>query len=287
MLIPARLAESCRKTPERSAWLAHLPVTIDELTRRWSITLEDPIDSDDVSCSWVAFATRTTGSSAVLKLGMPHMEGDDEIRGLQFWNGEATVQLLEHDVTSNAMLLERCVPGHALRTLPEEEQDVVIAGLTRRLWRAAPAFRPLEMMVGAWADETLQHANQWPDGALVRDGLVTFERLLRSTPTRVLLATDLHAGNVLRAERQPWLVIDPKPFVGDPAYDATQHLLNCRARLRADARSTIGRFADLLGVDPERVRLWTFARLAAEPRVDWADAEHLELARSILREKMT
>ena len=40
--------------------------------------------------------------------------------------------------------------------------------------------------------------------------------------------TDLHAGNVVRAEREPWLVIDPKPFVGDPAYDATQHLLNCR-----------------------------------------------------------
>jgi len=38
----------------------------------------------------------------------------------------------------------------------------------------------------------------------------------------VLLATDLHAGNVLRSERKPWLVIDPKLFIGDPAYDATQ-----------------------------------------------------------------
>src|SRR5215207_7784436 len=37
--------------------------------------------------------------------------------------------------------------------------------------------------------------------------------LSRSAPTDVLLATDLHAGNVLRARREPWLVIDPKPFV--------------------------------------------------------------------------
>jgi streptomycin 6-kinase len=64
----------------------------------------------------------------------------------------------------------------------------------------------------------------------------------------VLLATDLHAGNVLRARREPWRVIDPKPFVGDPAYDATQHLRNCGVRLRSDPDGTIRRFADLLAV---------------------------------------
>jgi streptomycin 6-kinase len=40
-----------------------------------------------------------------------------------------------------------------------------------------------------------------------------------------LLATDLHTGNVLAAQRQPWLMIDPKPYVGDPCYDLGQHLL--------------------------------------------------------------
>jgi streptomycin 6-kinase len=87
------------------------------------------------------------------------------------------------------------------------------------------------------------------------------KELLHSAPARVLLATDLHAGNVLRARRAPWLVIDPKPFVGDPAYDATQHLLNCSARLRSDPDRLIRRFADLLSVDHDRVRLWLFARV--------------------------
>jgi streptomycin 6-kinase len=87
----------------------------------------------------------------------------------------------------------------------------------------------------------------------------------------LLAATDLHAGNVLRARREPWLVIDPKPFVGDPAYDATQHLFNCGGRLRTDPEETIHRFADLLGVEHERVRLWMFARAAAEPRDHWDD----------------
>jgi streptomycin 6-kinase len=97
-----------------------------------------------------------------------------------------------------------------------------------------------------------------------------------------LLATDLHAGNVLRAEREPWLVIDPKPFVGDRAYDATQHLLNCVPRLRSTPTSTIGRFADLLEVEPVRVRGWLFARAAAEHRDDWNDS-WMELAHVLSR----
>jgi streptomycin 6-kinase len=86
---------------------------------------------------------------------------------------------------------------------------------------------------------------------------------------------------VLRAEREPWLVIDPKPFVGDPAYDATQHLFNCAQRLSADPDATIDHVADLLGIDRERVRLWTFARAVAEPRDDWQDPVRLTLARNL------
>jgi streptomycin 6-kinase len=36
----------------------------------------------------------------------------------------------------------------------------------------------------------------------------------------VIVNWDLHLQNVLSAEREPWLLIDPKPLVGDPAFDA-------------------------------------------------------------------
>jgi streptomycin 6-kinase len=39
---------------------------------------------------------------------------------------------------------------------------------------------------------------------------------------------------VLAARRELWLMIDPKPYVGDPTYDVPQHMVNCDARLRAD-----------------------------------------------------
>ena len=147
------------------------------------------------------------------------------------------------------MLLERCDPGTVLRHLPEPEQDVILARLLRRLWRlpfVRHPFRPLSAMTAHWANETISDASRWPDAGLVREGLRLFEQLPRTASTEVLLATDLHAGNVLQAQREPWLVIDPKPFVGDPAYDATQHLFNCEARMRSDPAGTIRRFADLL-----------------------------------------
>ena len=271
---PRRLVEICRNTPERSEWLSRLAATLRDLERRWSLKIGAPFDSDDVSCAWVAPVTLATGRSAVLKLGMPHMEGEHEIEGLRFWNGDPTVQLLDADDDLGAMLLERCEPGTALRRLPEPEQDEILAPLLRRLWRTPPAphrFRPLSAMTAYWCQETLTQKERWPDTGLVREGLRLFHELPQSAVAPVLLATDLHAGNVLQARREPWLVIDPKPFLGDPAYDATQHLLNCKERLRADPSGTIRRFADLLGVDEDRVRLWVFARAAAEPRDDWND----------------
>jgi len=77
-------------------------------------------------------------------------------------------------------------------------------------------------------------------------------------------AVRLHAGNILAARRAPWLAIDPKPYVGDPAYDLVQHMLNCEARLAADPGGLAARMAGLAGVDPGRTRQWLFARAVQE-----------------------
>jgi len=284
LAIPKELAASCRTSTKRTTWLERLPDVAGDLQQRWSLTLGPPFDGPEVSAAWVAPARRADGTSTVLKLSMPHMEADHEIDGLRFWDGDPTVRLLEADDALGAMLLERCVPGTWLRSLPEVEQDLVIAGLLRRMWRVPVAphpFRPLSEMMGLWIEETMQNEARWPDPGLVREGLVLFEELAHGPDVdHVLLATDLHAGNVLSAQRQPWLVIDPKPFVGDPAYDATQHLLNCVARLRDAPIETIARFAGLLEVDAERVRLWLFARAAAENRDEWDDS-WVRLARAL------
>jgi streptomycin 6-kinase len=281
--VPHHLTATCRQKAEWTTWLDRLPATVESLLKRWSLTLGTVYD-ESASCAWVASATCADDTPAVLKLGLPHMEGRDEAHGLRFWDGDPTARLLMSDDELGAMLLELCEPGTSLRLQPEPEQNQVIATLLHRLWRTPKAphpFRPLSALMEYWSAETLDRAEEWPDAELIRDGLRLFAELPRTARREVLLATDLHAANVLRAQRQPWLVIDPKPFIGDPAYDLTQHLFNCSASLCADPWGTIRRFADLVGIDEERVRLWTFARAAAEPRADWKNSSLIPIARAL------
>ena len=102
------------------------------------------------------------------------------------------------------------------------------------------------------------------DPGIARAGTELFRVLPATAGRQVLLCTDLHPGNVLAAAREPWLVIDPKPHVGDPAYDPLQHMLNCDDRLRSDPRGLARRMASLLGLDPDRVLRWLFARCVQE-----------------------
>ena len=141
----------------------------------------------------------------------------------------------------------------------------------RRLWEhELPADHPfgsLQDMCDEWATSSelgLAQATSGSDPGLARAGIELLRELPATADRSVLLATDLHAGNVLASRREPWLVIDPKPFVGDPAFDPIQHMLNCDERLATDPAGLARRMAALLELDPERVRLWLFARCAQE-----------------------
>jgi streptomycin 6-kinase len=255
--------------------MATLPDTVRELAGRWSLTLGEPFQPGGQT-AWVAPARRSGRRDLVLKVGWRHPEAAHEADGLREWDGHGAVALhasaeLDHTV---ALLIERCLPGSPLASRPEVEQDAVVAGLLRRLWRApAPGhpFPALGLMCDAWADEFEQKTaipatgpTPTLDPGLARDGIELFRTLPATAERHVLLCTDLHAGNILAAQREPWLVIDPKPHVGDPCYDPLQHLLNCPGRLRADPAGLAGRLADLLDLDGERLRLWLFARCVQE-----------------------
>lgn len=271
----------------RQAWLATLPTTVKELEERWSLELGEPFQPGGQT-AWVAPARSDASGDLVLKVAWRHTEAAHEADGLREWDGEGAVRLhaTEEFDDTIALLLERCVPGTMLASRPESEQDTVVAGLLRRLWREpAPSrrFRPLQLMCDAWADEFEQKAAAGRaiiDLGLAREGMALFRTLPATAERNVLLCTDLHAENVLAAEREPWLVIDPKPYVGDPTYDPLQHLLNCDERLRADPGDLVRRMAHLLGLDRERLLLWLFARCVQESP-DWPSLA--EVARRIAR----
>lgn len=275
-IVPERIAWTCRSDAQRIDWLKRVPGIVTEAARRWSLELGPPFDPGGY-CSVVLPARLSDDSSAALKICLPHFESEHEAEGLRVWDGDGIVRLLDADDGLGALLLERCEPGTALADVADEPtQDGIVAGLLRRLWRRPPPghrFRGLDALVGAWWGPSLARLSDRfadrIDPGLIRTAARLLNELPGSADREVLLLTDLHAGNVLAAQREPWLAIDPKPFVGDPAYDATQHLLNCLPRVTANPTATIRHLAGLLEVDPERVHGWLLARAVAESLEAW------------------
>ncbi|WP_162606661.1 aminoglycoside phosphotransferase family protein [Jiangella asiatica] len=272
--VPTKLAEFAARDdqPEVAAWVRTLPALVPELCERWELTVGAPYEPGG-QCSWVAPATTRTGDAVVLKVGWRHEEAEHEAAGLRFWDGDGAARLFADETfdSTSAMLMERCEPGTMLaRARPPLEQDEVIAGLLRRLWRRPPdghPFRPLTSMCDFWADEFEEKlaaaAPGRVDPGIARAAMQLMRSLPRESTDQVVLCTDLHTENVLAAEREPWLVVDPKPYVGDRSYDALQHMLNMD-RLTKDPNRLLERMADLLDLDRERLRRWLFARCVQE-----------------------
>lgn len=274
LALPARLVETVEGRREAGLrdWVGDLPRVVADVAERWTLQVGDPFQPGG-SCSWVAPVRDAAGRDLVLKLGWRHFEAAHEAHGLALWAGDGAIALhAAHtfDRTS-ALLLERCVPGTTLsEVVAQPEQDIVVAGLLGRLWREPPAgqpFRPLHSMCEQWAvgfEHRLARSPASVDPGLAAAGLELFRTLPGTADRRVVLCTDLHAGNILAAQREPWLVCDPKPYLGDPTYDVLQHLLNCDDRLVADPVGLAGRMADLLDIDEARLVQWLFARCVLE-----------------------
>ena len=274
--VPRYLAETAHRDEGVREWIAALPSIVADLAGRWSLRVGEPFQPGG-QCSWTAPVTGPAGICLVLKVGYryPGGEEQDEAAGLRVWAGNGAVRLQAGAETelAYALLIERCLPGTPLgQALPEPEQDLVVAALLRRLWaqpHAAYPFRPLAQMCAAWAREFEQdYAAAAPadrvDPGLARAGIALFRELPDTADSQVLLCTDLHGENILAAQRAPWLVIDPKPYLGDPAYDVLQHMLNCEDRLAADPAGLAARMASLADLDAARVRHWLFARSIQE-----------------------
>jgi streptomycin 6-kinase len=272
--IPDRVVRAllARRGPQARAWIEGLPALLDEYACRWSLTPGEPFSA--ISYNYVAPATRRDGTPAVLKISMP--EDPDfgmEAEALRRFDGRGSVRLLalERTETATIMLLERLDPGVPLSAVADDAQAISAAvAVMRALWR--PIANPHSFpTIARWGIGLEQHRLRYGGsgpipGALFERAVALYRDLGASMASPVLLHGDLHQDNILAAERAPWLAIDPKGVVGEPACELYSLLRNPWERLRdlSDLKPLFARriaqLAGELGFERERIRDWGLAQ---------------------------
>jgi streptomycin 6-kinase len=263
-------------------WVRQLPDLVTACSDKWELTLDAPYKNSYVSIVYPA--TRRDGSRAVLKLQYPHHESDNEQEALRCWNGDGAVRLFDYHPEARALLLERCEPGVPLSTVDADEALEAFVGLLPRLWIAgAEPFTSLADESVAWIAQLpgeWERAGRPFETRLLDLALESLERLCKTQGPQVLVHQDLHADNVLRATREPWLVIDPKPLVGEREFSLAPIIRsNELGHGRAHVVRRLDTLASRLGLDRERARLWALSQTLAWGCEGSHASRHVETAR--------
>lgn len=293
--LPDSFVSTIRETfsEEGAQWLQSLPLLLDACAARWSLTLLPPFPN--LSFNYVTPALQADGTPVVLKLGVPHKEIRTEIAALRAYAGHGSVRLLDADSAQGLLLLERLTPGSVLTALASEAEDeeatTIAAAVMRQLWRPVPPDHDFPT-VSDWAQGMQRMRAHFGGGvgpfpiALVEEAEALFDELLRSMAAPVLLHGDLHHDNILSAERAPWLAIDPKGLVGEPAYEVGALLRNLwpdRHTLSHPGRileRRIYQLSEALSLDRSRVRGWAVAQAVLSAW--WCLEDHSDCWRSAL-----
>jgi streptomycin 6-kinase len=239
---------------------------LDDLVAEWELRA----DGDAVSGSRsVVLPVRTAdGTSAALKVG----SSEHEHLVLRRWNGDGAVRLLRADPHRAALLLERLQP-ESLVGLSDVDACEVVAGLHRRLHiPAMPQLPTLASLLEQWADDFASLPRSAPiPHRLVEQAIGLCRELARDRGDRVLHG-DLHYGNVLAADREPWLAISPKPLNGDPQFELAPMLWHRWDELADSVRFGVQRrfyaLVDAAGFDEDRARGYVLVRVVRQATLD-------------------
>lgn len=261
-------------------WVDRLPGTVDDLCQEWAVRPDGLAMHGFCALVVPVVGTAGDGGEAVLKVSFPDDDTAHEHLALRAWAGRGAVRLLRADPRRRALLLER-LGTRKLDDVGVDEACEVVAGMYSRLHVEAGEQYPA---LSGWAARWEERLGALDADAPVPRRLVAHARSLARDLARdpltdgTLLHGDLHYLNVLAADREPWLAIDPKPMSGDPCLEPAPMLWNRwdEALADGDARKAVRRRLDVIldvtGLDEDRCRAWMVLRLVALAVEQWDEA---------------
>ncbi len=246
-------------------WLDRLPSILADCATKWGLTIGEPFS---LSYHYVAAAIDSDGTPVVIKACSPSGEFAHELEALRLFDGHGMARLLNCDMENEVMLLERLLPGTILKVVEDDEQATSIAAsVMRKMWRPAPERHSFPT-VADWG-KGFERLRKYYNGGcgpfpceLLEEAETLFHELTSSMAEPALLHGDLHHDNILAAQREPWLAIDPKGLIGEPVYETGAWLRNPIDQLlrwphpEHILARRIDQFAEELGMDRARIRGW-------------------------------
>jgi streptomycin 6-kinase len=257
---------------EGLAWIERLPAILINCEKRWSLRFAPPFAYQSYAYHYIAPALQSDGTAVVVKVHAPTDEFIQEAEALRLFDGHGMVRLLDYDMHDRALLLERLEPGTRLSELEDDEKATSHAAtVMRQLWRPVSPGHPFPSVID-WGRGFLRLRQRYKGGngpfpaALLEEAESLFAELSASMTELVLLHGDLHHENILAAERAPWLAIDPKGVIGEPAYETgalirnrLPNLLDVPQAIRVLTRR-VDQLSEELNLDRTRVRDWSMAQ---------------------------
>ncbi len=255
---------------EGRAWLDRLPAILAACEERWELTIGAPVNN--LSFNYVAPAVRADGTELIIKTGLSG-EFPSQPQALQHFDGHGMVQMLAYDEHNSVMLLENLKPGTSLRSVKDDEFAISAAvEVMSKIWRPLPQMHYPFPTVCDWGKGFARLRHRY-DGGTGPFPSAKFDRaeklyaeLSDSMAEPVLLHGDLHQDNILSAERDLWLAVDPKGVIGEPAFETGALLrnfwpdiLSVADPIRLTARR-IDQLAAELGFERERIAGWSFSQ---------------------------
>lgn len=278
--------------PTISSWQGETAAHVATALDRWHLTAGEPYTGGEAGA--VLRVTDSTGESAVLKVGFPHVEAVGEALALDAWAPELAPRVLRQEPWAWWLLLERIEPGIPLSTAALAPEDALrVGGRMLAALSAAPAAPELPSvreivdayLVSAAARRPARTAAlaSTESEALVEHGLALAAALAQDDSGRALVHGDLNPGNLLMADDRPsgWVAIDPKPMRGDPEFDLEPLVTQLGSASRAalpptQLEASVRLAADHAGLDADLAARWGVARTALD--VTWYAADRNEHA---------
>lgn len=284
-------ATSHREGAAGDAWLARLPALVEHFLERWACDLDGEPWHGEVA---LVIPVRRADGPAALKISFPHPGNRSEAPALRRFDGRGAIQLFDSDDGEFALLLERA-GQRTLESLDPVEEAIEVAGeLARRLAVPADSTAPALSDTTALWEEQLDRQLAAVTGLVGPSAVDRARQTIRDLggdTTTTMFHGDLHFGNILSAERERWLAIDPKGWRGTAAYDAFTVVAGRRDDLKGAPdleralRDRLRRFASAAQVSVEQAVACTQARATSSylyqqlEEGDWFD---LELLRTVM-----